>query len=203
MYIIPIELAGLDRWIGFLLGMLAGIIVQGEAQWFYCCLWLPFSQRHQVRYDLNPLNHLSAWNIPALALAGWGWSCKQVAPPPSFPATRLQHGMLHLSSGLANLLLVGILSSLYSFFPYPGFEAAIAINLQMALASLLIPLPPLALGRALGAGLLPPAFQDSRARRIGAVILALLLLAEHIASVPGLRAGIMRLSLAIFPWLLG
>jgi hypothetical protein len=203
MPIIPLELTRPDHWLGCLAAMLVGIIVQGEAQWFYCCLWLPFSERHTIRYDLNPWHHLSPWSLPALLLAGWGWSRKRVAAPAHFPASRLQQAMLPLSGALGNMLLVGILGSLRVILIHPAFDVAIAVTIQMALANLLIPLPPLALGRAWSAALSHLAPQGAKLERIGAAALTLALLAEHLFDLNLLRAGIMRLSAVIFAWTVG
>jgi Zn-dependent protease len=150
MAIVPVELQGVSQWGGCATGLLLGMIVQGESQPFYFGLFEDLDRRTRVRYEVNPLRHFDPWSIALLLFAGWGWSSKQLEAPEHVPKTAWHQAFIALSGPIANLLLVGVLSSIFAFLPCTFLEVAITVNVQMALANLLIPLPPMALGRAIG-----------------------------------------------------
>jgi len=202
MGIIPIELQSIEQWAGCIVGIVLALIVQGDAQEYFVHMFETFSKRTKVQYDLNPLHHLDPWSIPVLLFAGWGWSNRRVAEPSYFPPRPIPRLLVPLSGPLANFAMVGIMSSLYLLLPISFLEIAIAINIQMALANLIIPIPPLALGRALCSQ-----FEALRVRRqsvefSGTIIILALVLLEYAAHWNIFRSLIMEPSATILKWVL-
>jgi hypothetical protein len=202
MGVLPIELNGLEQWLGCVLGILLGLIVQGDAQEYFVHMFETFSKRSQIRYDLNPLHHLDLWSIPVLLFAGWGWSKRRVEEPSYFPPSTLARCFIPLSGPIANFVLVGILGTLYLLLPLSLFEVAIAINLQMAFANLLIPIPPLALGRALCCPFGSLSSQQNSVEFLGKVVILALVLADYTMHWSLFRPWIMEPSAFILKWVL-
>ena len=200
MDIIPVELQSLSQWLGFMVGIISGLIVQGEAQLYFVHMFEIYSQRTKIDYDLNPLHHFDAWSIPALVFAGWTWSRKKVEEPPYFPHTALHRSLIPLAGPVANLALVGILSTLYLFFPGSFLGTAIAANIEIALANLLVPVPPFALGRALTRPFEVLNSCRSSVDRWGAVVIGILLTAEYFGHWSLLKAWISSIGALLYRW---
>lgn len=202
MGIIPIDLQSIEQWAGCIAGIVFGLIVQGDAQEYFVHMFETLAKRTKIQYRLNPLQHLDLWSIPAFLFAGWGWSSRRVEEPAYFPPRPIPRFLVPLAGPLANFAMVGILSSFYIFLPFAFLEIAIAINIQMALANLIIPLPPLALGRALCS-----AFEVLRPQRralefSGTLIILALVLVEYTARWEIFRPLILEPSTVILKWVL-
>ncbi|HOV86439.1 MAG TPA: hypothetical protein PLM79_08755 [Syntrophobacteraceae bacterium] len=143
------EFQGVAQWLGYFLGTLSAVVIQGEGAAYFVLMFEPISRRGKVIYDLNPAHHLDLRSIPLLFLAGWTWSKKCVVKPDYFPNSRISGALTGLAGGLAILLMSGILGTLYMFLPFGALETAIRACVVIAMANLLIPIPPFALGRAL------------------------------------------------------
>lgn len=202
MGIIPVELQGIEQWAGCIVGIILGLIVQGDAQEFFVHMFETFSQRTKVQYHLNPLNHLDPWSIPVLLFAGWGWSKRRVAEPSYFPARPIPRCLVPLSGPLANFAMVGIMSSLYLILPISFLEIAVAINIQMALANLIIPIPPLALGRALCCQFESMRAQMRSVEFFGTLIILALVLLAYTTRWNIFHSIIMEPSATILKWVL-
>lgn len=202
MGVLPIELNGLEQWLGCILGILLGIIAQGDAQEYFVHMFETFSKRTKIRYDLNPLHHLDLWSVPVLILAGWGWSKRRVEEPSYFPPSPLARCFIPLAGPIANIALVGILGSLYLLLPLSLLEVAIAINIQIALANFLIPIPPLAFGRALCCPFGSLYNQQTSVELAGKVLIVALVLADYTMHWSLFRSWIMEPSAFILKWVL-
>lgn len=202
MGVLPIELEGLQQWVGCIIGIILGLIVQGDAQEYFVHMFETFSKRTKIRYELNPLHHLDLWSIPALFFAGWGWSKRRVAEPSYFPPSTAARCCVPLSGPLANFALVGILSTLYFFLPLSLLEVAIAINIQMALANSLIPIPPLALGRALCCPFDALRRRESSVEFLGKIVILILVLTAYATHWSIFQRWIMEPSAVILKWVL-
>jgi hypothetical protein len=198
----PMEFEGLNQLLGFILGAVLGLIVQGEGQAFFVLMFRPLSQSEKVNYDLNPFHYIDFLSIPVLILAGWGWTKKRVTEPSYFPDSWICRGLVPLSGAVANLLLAGILGSIHMFVSSDIVEAAVRVNILMAVANLTIPVPPLALGRAFGC-----AFKDSERPRFlseltGTIILTGLIVLEKVMHWPLLQTWVVSLSTPVARWVL-
>lgn len=202
MGVLPIELNSLEQWLGCVLGILLGLIVQGEAQEYFVHLFETYSKRTPIRYDLNPHHHVDPWSIPVLILAGWGWSKKRVEEPSYFPHSTLARFFIPLSGVVANFTLVGILGTLYLLLPFSLLEVAIAINIQIAFANLMIPIPPLALGRALCCPFESLRQQQFSVDFLGKIVILALVLADYTMHWSLFRPWIMEPSAFVLKWVL-
>lgn len=200
MNIVPLELHDFSQWLGCVIGILFGFTVQGNAQIYFVHLFEVMSKRTKIEYELNPNDHIDMWSIPALLFAGWGWTKKQVAEPAYFPATPIPRMLLPLSGPVANLALVGILGTFYIFLPVTVFAVAIVINIQIAVANLLIPIPPLALGRALCRPFDTLRDHQSSLEFVGAIVLGVATAAEYFLHLPLFDTWVKPISAAIFKW---
>jgi len=202
MGVIPIELESFIQWIACIIGILLGLVVQGEAQEYFVHMFEVYSKRTKIEYDLNPIHHVSIWSIPVLLFAGWGWSARKVAEPDYFPSSPIPRFLLPLSAPVANMALAGIIGTLYIFLPIPFFRIITAISIQMAVANCLIPIPPLALGRSLSRPFGPLAARQLTIERWGAVLLAFLVVLDYYTNLSIFRPWIMQISEGILRWVL-
>jgi hypothetical protein len=179
MEFIPLQYHNADQWIGGILGIIAGFIVQGEMQIYFVLLFQNFAEREKVTYDLNPFHHIDPTSLPVILFTGWGWGKKRVEAPPYFPQKRMALCMIHMMAPIANLMLVGTLGSIYLFLHSSILKFAIEINALIAMANFLIPIPPMALGRAVS--ILFPALEGRRAtlERSGALLLTVLVILDY------------------------
>jgi len=170
-----------DQWIGGILGIIAGFIVQGEMQMFFVLLFQNFAERGKVVYDLNPFHHIDPTSLPVILFTGWGWGKKRVEVPPYFPQNRIALGMIHIMAPTANLMFVGTLGSIYLFLHSSILKFAIEINVLIAMANFLIPIAPMALGRAVYT--LFPALDGHHAtlERYGELLLTLFVIWDYVA----------------------
>ncbi|MDY0041108.1 MAG: hypothetical protein RBS57_12420, partial [Desulforhabdus sp.] len=175
---------------------------QGDAQEYFVHLFEDLSKRTPIKYEVNPLNHLDLWGIPVLILAGWGWSKRRVEVPGYFPTSPLAACFIPLSGVVANFALVGILSTLYLMLPFSLLEVAIAINIQIAFANLMIPIPPLALGRALVCPFQLSLDQQFSVDFLGKLVILALVVAEYTMHWPLFRPLIMKPSSFVLEWVL-
>lgn len=185
MEFIPLQYHHLDQWIGGMAGIAAGFVVQGEMMMFFVLLFQNLSERKRVVYDLNPLHHIDLSTLPVILFTGWGWGKKRIEVPPYFPQRRIARSMIHIAAPFGNLCLAGVLGSIYMFFPGSILKTAIQLNALVAMANFLIPVPPMALGRAIctyspGLENRLPALEQA-----GALLITVLVLLEYWA-----RAGI-------------
>jgi hypothetical protein len=202
MMITPMALEGYDQWIGFVFGILLSLVVQGEGQEFFVLLFQPLSERKRVAYDLNPLHHFDFLAAPVLILAGWGWGRKTVVEPPYFPDSPICRGLTPLSGALASILLAGILASIHMFIPFSALETAIKFSVLMAVANLIIPIPPLGLGRAVCASLKVADSNRERMERGGAVMIIAMVLLENFLDWPLLQAWVGLFAPGISKWII-
>ncbi len=205
MTAVPYAMRSLDEILGVVVGLLLAITIHGEARAFFGLLiQKPSASREKIPFRFNPLAYLDLRAVPVLVLAGWGWT----RPP------RLSHEDLkghwsypllaHLAGPLGNLVLAGVVSTIHDLlFPSAIFKICIAVNIQFAVANFLIPLPPLAVGRAL-ASLLPG--WDAREKAIdwaGAVALTGLVIWEVAARKEMLAGWVAHMSAWIYGLLMG
>ena len=202
MNVIPLELRDVSQWFGCVIGLLFGLMVQGNAQVYFVHLFEVLSQRTKVEYDLNPDHHIDVWSVPAILFAGWGWTKKEVREPVYFPAKPIPRILLPLSGPVANLALVGILGTFYIFFPFTVFQVAIAVNIQMAFANLLIPIPPLALGRALCRPFVALEAYQPVVQKGGAVLLGVATAVQYFWHWPLFDLWLKPISAIFYRWVL-
>lgn len=202
MNVLPLELRDVSQWLGCVIGLLLGLMVQGNAQIFFVHLFEVMSQRTKIEYDLNPDHHIDLWSAPTMLFAGWGWTKKEVAEPTYFPTAPLPRMLLPLSGPVANLALVGILGTFYMFLPFVVFQVAMAVNIQLAVANLLIPIPPLALGRALCRPFETLRLQQAALQRGGAVVLGAAAAAEYFWHWPLFDAWVKPISAVFYKWVI-
>jgi hypothetical protein len=198
----PMEFEGLNQWLGFILGAVLGLFMQGEGQAFFVLMFQTISQRERVNYDLNPFHHIDVLSIPVLVFAGWGWTGKRIVEPPYFPDSWICRTLVPLSGSVANLLLVGILGSVHMFVSSDIVEAAVRVNILIAVANLAIPVPPLALGRALCCPFMDPARPRFPIELSGTIILTGLIVFEKVMHWPLLQAWVLFLSTPVAQWVL-
>lgn len=181
MEFIPLHYQHLDQWIGGILGIIAGFIVQGEMQMFFVLLFQNLSERKKVVYDLNPFHHIDPMSLPVILFTGWGWGKKRVEIPPYFPSSRVALGMIHLTAPMGNLVFMGVLGSIYFFSSGSILKFAVEINALIAMANFMIPIPPMALGRSVCT--LLPALEGRGAavEKFGALLLTLLVILDYVA----------------------
>lgn len=202
MGVIPIELQGLENWLGCIIGLALGLVVLGDAQEYFVHLFETLSQRTKINYDPNPLHHLDPWSIPVIILAGWGWSRRRVEEPAYFPLSIALRCLIPVAGPIASFALIGILATFYMFLPLAFFKTAIAINIQIALANLFIPIPPLAVGRALCCFLGRQPGLRSAAESAGTVILLGLVVLDHTLQWSLFAEWVMRPSAVVLKWVL-
>jgi hypothetical protein len=200
--ITPMALEGFDQWIGFAFGIMLALVVQGEGQEFFVLLFQPLSERKRVAYDLNPLHHFDFLAIPVLILAGWGWGRKIAIEPPYFPDSSICRGLTPLAGALACILLAGILGSIEMFIPFSATEVAIKFSILMAVANLVIPIPPLGLGRALCSSFRVADRNRELLERGGALLITALVLLENFMHWPLLQAWVGLFAPSISKWIL-
>lgn len=198
----PMEFEGLNQWLGFMAGAVLGLIVQGEGQAYFVLMFQPISQREKVIYDLNPSRHIDLLSIPVLILAGWGWSRQRVVEPSYFPDSWICRGLVPLSGAVANMLLAGILGTIYMLVSLPVIEMAVQTNVILAVANLAIPVPPLALGRAFCCPFKDTRPSHSMIQLTGAIVLTGLIVLEETMHWPLLQAWVLFLSTDIAKWVL-
>ena len=202
MGVVPIELQGLESWIGCIIGLLLGLIVQGDAQEYFVHMFEAFSRRTKIELDFNPLHHFDPLSLPAILFAGWGWSKRRVEEPAYMPPSIIARSCIPLAGAIGSFALAGILGSFYWFWPRPLFEVAIAINIQIALANLLIPIPPLALGRALCRAFPSLRAQQPTLEFMGALAIAALVFLEYTGRLSLFDTWVMAPSAFITKWIL-
>lgn len=202
MNVIPFELRDVSQWFGCVIGLLFGLMVQGNAQIFFVHLFEVMSHRTKIEYDLHPDHHIDVWSVPTLLFAGWGWTKKQIAEPAYFPASPIPRMFLPLSGPIANLALVGILGTFYMFLPFTVFQVAIAVNIQMAVANLLIPIPPLALGRALCRPFETLQSYQAAVQKTGAVLLGMAAAAQYFLHWGLFSAWVKPISALFYKWVI-
>lgn len=191
-----------NQWAGFLLGIGMALIVQGEGQVFFTLLFEPLRERKPLSYDLNPLHHIDLKSLPAMIFSGWGWTKKRVIPPKSFPDSHMWQSLVPLSGIIADFLLAGILGSLYMLMPLDFIRIAVEVCIVVAVANMVIPVPPLLLGRAL----LKASVRLDRHWQIieylGTILITGIVLVEHTTDRQLLEAWILSLSGGISRWVL-
>lgn len=198
----PMEFSDPLQWLGFLIGATLSIIVQGEGQAFFVLMFQAISQRERVVYDLNPLNHVDLRSIPALILAGWAWSRKRFTKPQYFPDSRICSGLVPLAGAISPLLLAGILGTLYALLPGATIQTAVMTSASMAVANLVVPIPPLALGRALCCPFENSIRHQTVAELAGASTITALLILEQWTKWPLLQHWVHSVSAPLSKWVL-
>jgi len=198
----PLEFQGMAHWLGFLLGALSAMVVQGEGEAYFVLMFEPISRRGKVVYDLNPGHHLDLRSIPLLLLAGWTWSGKRVVRPDYFPNSRTCGALAGLAGGLAVLLMSGILGTLYMFLPFETLETAIRACVLISMANLLIPVPPFALGRALWCPFRDTLKHQKAVEWAGAIAVTALVLLEVWMKSPFLTDRILSPASSMSRWIL-
>ncbi|SMC27820.1 hypothetical protein SAMN02746041_03096 [Desulfacinum hydrothermale DSM 13146] len=205
MTVVPYTMRSLDEILGVVVGLLLAVTIHGEARAFFGLLiQKPSPAQAKIPFRFNPIAYLDVRALPVMVLAGWGWT-----RPPRLSTQDLKGHwsyplVAHLAGSLGNLVLAGVVSTLHDLlFSSAMFKICIAVNLQFAVANFLIPLPPLAVGRAL-ALLLPGG--DVTAKGIdwaGALVLTGLVVWEVAACHNGLAAWTGHLSAGIYGLLMG
>lgn len=197
------ELHDVNQWLGFLIGAVLAMIVQGEGQSFFVLMFQVMSQREKAVYDLNPANHFDVRSIPLTLLAGWTWSRKRVVKPAYFPSSRICCSLVPLAGAFAVILLSGILGTFYAFMPGGTIQTAIEASAVIAVANLLVPIPPLALGRALCCPFENSVSHQSSIELVGVITLTGLVFMEYWMKWPLLQHWILTVSRPISKWVLG
>ncbi|NLI82101.1 MAG: hypothetical protein GX443_10510 [Deltaproteobacteria bacterium] len=198
----PLDLQDLNQWAGFVVGTLLALVVQGEGEAFFVLMFQVYSQREKITYDLNPAHHMDPRALPALIVAGWAWSRKRMVKPPYFPGAWLPCTLVPLAGAIAVVLLCGILGSFYMFLPGQVLRSAVEASTVIAVANLLVPVPPLALGRALFCP-----FQDATGREryldnFGAIVVTGVALVEYWMKWPLFQPLILPVSDFLVRWIL-
>jgi hypothetical protein len=177
------------------------VIVLGEGQTYFVSMFQVYSQREKMVHDLNPSHHLEVRSLPLLILAGWTWGRKRPVKPQYFPDSRLCCALVPLSGAVTVLLLSGILGTFHLLFPGETVKTAIEATTLIMTANLLIPIPPLALGRALCCPFENWRRHQSSLELAGAVVLTAVALVEYWARVPLLQRMILPVSEALSRWI--
>ena len=202
MEVIPLEFQNINQWLGWAIGIVAGLVVQGEGQAFFVLMFELLAQREKVNYDLNPMHHVDPRAFPVLLLTGWGWGKKRVEEPPYFPTGWQYRSMMHMAAPIANLCLVGILGTIYMFLPSTIVQTAIEFNILLAVANFVIPIPPMALGRALCCPFPVLERSQSSVETLGAVVLTIIVAVGYWTQEPFLRSIVLPPSRFIAKWIL-
>lgn len=150
----------LESVIGFVLGALFAVLFQAEGQAYMATTLGDRRPGAKDRFHYNAFLHLDPWGAVAFLLGGFGWARHVDIDPSRFPHPRLYLLLSRLSGPVANLLAAGIGASLIQLImalmaldPHI-FLGVVAVNITVAVFNFL-PLPPLALGKAL-VEMLPP-----------------------------------------------
>lgn len=197
----PLEFSSVIQWTGFAMGAVLAVIALGEGQAYFVSMFQVYSQRERMVHDLNPFHHLSVTAMPLLIVAGWAWGRKRPAIPPYFPDSRLCRAMVPISGVVAVLLLSGILGTFHLVFPGEIVETAIHATTVIMAANLLIPVPPLALGRAVFCPFEIWGRHQSILESVGAVFLTGVALVEWWTKVPLLQWLIVPVGEALSRWI--
>jgi len=198
----PLEFQNLSQWAGFVFGTVLALIVQGEGQAFFVLMFQVYSQREKVAYDLNPANHIDPRSLPVLILVGWAWNRKRMTKPAYFPGSWIPCTLAPLSGAVAVILLSGILGSVYIFLPGDTLKTAVDACLVIAVANLVIPIPPLALGRALFCPFQNFARHEWAMENLGAAAITVLALVEYWMKWPLLQNMILSICESMSKWIL-
>jgi hypothetical protein len=202
MSIIPLEIHGLEQWLGYIIGLLLGIVVQGEGRHFFVLMFQPLKDREKVIYDLNPLNHLDLRGLPLLLFTGWGWSRKKPVEPDYFPKSWIFHSLMPLAGTMAIMCLVGLLGSLYFLLHFAVFKAAAEASTLLAVANFLIPVPPMALGSALCAPFDTFTRNRTLIETFGIAVLTVSILIAYFMHWQFLREWVTAISTPVANWVL-
>ncbi len=197
----PLEFSNAAQWVGFAIGAVLAVIALGEGQAYFVSMFQVYSQRERMVHDLNPYHHLDLTSLPLLILAGWTWGKKRPSTPPYFPDSRLSRAMVPIAGGVAVLLLSGILGTFHLVFPGQLVKTAINATTVIMAANLLIPVPPLALGRAVFCQFETWGRHQPNLEPLGAVILTGVALVEWWAKVPLLHRLILPVGEALSRWI--
>lgn len=199
----PLEFTGVTQWLGFGIGSLLAVIVLGEGQAYFVSMFQVYSQREKMVHDLNPIHHIDLLSLPLLILAGWTWGRKRPVKAPYFPDSRLCCALVPLSGAVAVLLLSGILGTFHMLLPGETFKTAIETTTLITTVNLLVPVPPLALGRAVCCPFEGWRRSQSTLELGGAVLLTAVALVENLAKVPLLQRILLPVSEGLSRWILG
>jgi hypothetical protein len=203
MDLIPFEFHSHDQWLGAIIGIIAGLVIQGEGQAFFVLMFQNLSEREKPVYDLNPLHHIDPRSFPVLLLTGWGWGKKRVEEPPYFPRSWIARSMVPLTAPLANMILAGVLGTIYMFLPFSILKIAIEINILIAMANFLVPIPPMALGRALCCPFQVLDKRQATVETVGAAALIIIVAVEFWAKTSYLQSLIIPPTKFVAKWVLG
>jgi len=204
MFVLPLALRGFDNWLGCVVAVLIAATIQGEAQVFFSVLVRPKARLKDVRFSFNPLEHLDLRSLPVFVLGGWVWNKAGILTAPEIRGHWVYPSLTAVAGAVGNLLLAGIFTTLHDlFFASPIMKIAIMVNLQVALGNLLLPIPPLALGRAFLVHL--PAYRDRPAvvDWVGSALLTAWIAAEYWRVLPGPASGIHAAGAWIYRLLMG
>lgn len=98
--------------------------------------------RSQGRVSLNPLNHLDPLGTIMMFLVHFGWGKPVLIDPYNFAHPKRDEMLVAVAGPGSNLLLAGLLSVFWHFFPSQLVMILIYINIALAVFNLL-PVPPL------------------------------------------------------------
>jgi hypothetical protein len=202
MNIIPIELTGWDQWLGYVAGLVMSVVVQGEGQDFFMLMFQVLKDRERVIYDLNPLHHLDPRGLPLLVFTGWGWSNKTPTVPDYFPKSWIFHSLIPIAGTIVVFCLVGLMGSIHFFFQLTFLETAAQACTMLAVANLFIPIPPLALGRALCSPFSIYKEHKFAVDSLGTATPTLIIAVAYFMNWPFLRDWVVTISVRFSGWVL-
>ncbi|MEJ5299493.1 MAG: hypothetical protein WHS38_00710 [Thermodesulforhabdaceae bacterium] len=141
--------SSVELWIAWAVSVALASGVQGIAQYFSLMILVP-----PAKFKKEPVPHpfqfLDPFALPIFLITGWGWSKPYSPSEDQLADNRFYKLLYHLAAPIGNLALAGIISTLYtSILPSSVFRLAITINCYVAVANMMLPLPPFSLGRGL------------------------------------------------------
>jgi Zn-dependent protease len=98
--------------------------------------------RSQNRVSLNPLNHLDPVGTIMMLLVHFGWGKPVPIDPYNFAHPKRDEMLVAVAGPGSNLILAGILSIIWHFFPSQIIIIFVYINVALAVFNFL-PIPPL------------------------------------------------------------
>jgi hypothetical protein len=202
MELIPLEFQSIEQWLGWTMGIVASLVVQGEGQAYFVLMFQLLSKREKVVYDLNPVNHIDPRALPVLLMTGWGWGKKRVEEPSYFPRAWPYRSLMHMAAPIANLFLVGILGTIQMFLPSSVVQVAVEFTILLTIANFVVPIPPMALGRALCCPFPALNGNQSTVETVGAVVLTIVVAVGYWTGEPFLQSIILPPSRFIAKWVL-
>ncbi len=174
-----------DAMVTFVVGVLLAIMINAEAQAWMATLLGDLQVDAKDRFHFIPFLHMSVLGSLCYVVAGFGWPKPIEINPAKFSHPWLFTVLTRVTGPLANFLLANIAASMFVFMNLLDldpvvFAMLVGVNVTTAIYHL-IPIPPLAAGSLLTAGI--PNLSPLAARLIyyaGSGLILAIFLAERL-----------------------